>query len=80
MKKIDKPRPSIIRTSPLLIQVCVPEEWNNEQIVEFANTKHPAGTSNGWMVVKDGHDLLSGDPERVRCAKYPNYIHVLLAC
>lgn len=80
MKEKDKPQPSIIRTSLLTIQVCIPETWNDEQIIEYVNTTYPSGTKNGWMIVKEGDDLLAGHNERVRCSQYSNYVHVLLTC
>ncbi len=44
MKEKGKPQPSIIRTSFLTIQVCIPETWNDEQIIDYGNKTYPSGT------------------------------------
>lgn len=62
------------------MQVCVPEDWTDEQIVEFANTTNPTGMRTGWAIRKEGDRLLIGDPERNPCAGREKHIHVMLDC
>jgi predicted house-cleaning NTP pyrophosphatase (Maf/HAM1 superfamily) len=48
----------------LSIQVCVPSEWTDEEIIAFAERKSPCGTAGGWQIRRAGSELLKGDPER----------------
>lgn len=78
-----EPDPKVIRESLLGLQVCVPEDWNDEEVKHFANRMVPVGTINGsWHICKEGeHDnLLGGCPERNPCDKRKGYVHVLLHC
>lgn len=70
--------PAILRASLLDMQVCVPIEWTDEEIEEFAETENPSGTTNDWFVVKEGNKRLGGDPERSPCAKHSGFVHVRL--
>jgi len=65
----------ILRIGMLAMQVCVPEEWGDDTIEEYANDANPAGTMHGWTVRKDGPD-----PYRVTCQHNVDYIHVVLIC
>ena len=60
------------------MQVCVPKEWTDEQVIEFAEQKYPCGTTNGWQVRREGDEALAGSPERVECAQDPNSVHIML--
>ncbi len=76
----NKAEPKVIMYKLFDLQVCVPGQWTDEDIKRFANTTTPAGTSNGWMVMKSGHKYLGGDPERVPCAQRHGCVHVRLEC
>ncbi len=65
---------SLIRTTPLACQVCVPKEWTDEQIVKFANEENPAGTENGWKIRQ------LGETTRVTCLDDEKFIHAVLEC
>ena len=60
------------------MQVCVPKDWTDEQVIEFAEQKYPCGTTNGWHIRREGHELLSGSPERVQCAQDQSSVHIML--
>lgn len=72
--------PQIVRTGALDMQVCVPIEWSDDEIVSFANLENPAGTENGWHIRTDP-ELLAGCPVRNPCGIYhATKAHVTLDC
>lgn len=75
--------PQVARTSALCMQVCVPAEFTDKQVVEFANNANPAGTQNGWIIRKQGNPALAGDNERVSCQgmnSRKDCVHIILDC
>jgi hypothetical protein len=60
------------------MQVCVPEDWDDESVKSFAGRENPCGTENGWFIRKEGDEGLAGDPERQPCASRPGYVHIML--
>lgn len=70
--------PTVVEHGLLGMQVCVPKEWSDDQVVEFAEGEHPSGTKSGWCVVKEGDLFLAGDPERAQCEAYLDYCHIAL--
>lgn len=68
----------VIRNGIFSMQVCVPGDFTDEQITNFANTENPCGTKRGWAVRKEGHELIAGDAERVKCSLIDNCVHVML--
>ena len=76
-------KPEVTKTSALSMQVCVPEEWTDDQVTAFANERNPAGTTLGWGIRRAGDPALGGDPERVSCSgadSRSGYVHVMLDC
>lgn len=73
----------VTRSHLLDMQVCVPSDWTDEQVIEFANRKNPAGTTHGWFITKEGDEVLQDSHERVQCSG-PNgregFVHVMLHC
>jgi hypothetical protein len=69
----------VVRIGFLDMQVCVPEEWTDEQIIAFAESKNPCGTGLGWTVRTD-EALLAGCPARNPCSKSTRkgFVHVTL--
>jgi hypothetical protein len=63
--------PMVTRVKVLSMQVCVPKDWNDDQVVNFAEKENPCGTTAGWVIVK-------GNDERVQCAERPTFVHVVL--
>lgn len=70
--------PEVVRTGFLDMQVCVPKTWSDEQAVEFLESEHPCGTKNGWVIRREGSDLLSGSPERAQCCDKSEFVHIIL--
>ena len=68
----------ITRMCAFDMQVCVPADWGDDQIKNFADLNNPCGTVNGWFIRKEGDKALAGAPERVRCAVRSGYVHVML--
>ena len=60
------------------MQVCVPDEWTDEQVKAFADTSNPAGTQNGWFIRRTGDKALMGHPERQTCANHSDMVHIML--
>lgn len=71
-------KPNLVRASLLDMQICVPKEYTDEQVIEAAELLNPSGTKNGWQIRKQGHEDLRGDDERVTCAKWDENVHVTL--
>lgn len=70
-------KPVVTRYGVLDCQVCVPKEWTDEQVVEFANALNSPGTDT-WHIRKQGDPALKGDSERVQCAERPGFVHIML--
>ena len=71
--------PEVTYTGVLDMQVCVPENYTDEQIIAFANEANPCGTTAGWAIRKQGSTLLAGQKERVACDDNPvNRVHIML--
>ncbi len=62
----------------LSIQVCVPNEMPDDQVVAFAEKEYPCGTENGWQIRREGNEALEGDPERVKCGERSGCVHTML--
>lgn len=71
-------QPEITRRGFLDMQVCVPDDWNDFQVEAFAEQKNPCGTSGGWGIRKEGDEALAGMPERNKCEKRENCVHIML--
>ena len=71
--------PHVTKYPLLRMQVCVPEDWTDEQIVEFASRECPMVTEgNKWAIRREGSPLLGVDQEREPCLGRTGYIHVTL--
>jgi len=60
------------------LQVCVPSDWTDDQVVDFAETQAPSGTEDGWKIRREDSPDLRGDPERVQCSKHSTHVHIML--
>ena len=69
---------SVTRTGPISMQVCVPTDWTDDQLVAFAERENPCGTQHGWQIRRQGHPDLQGAPERAPCAERKEHVHVML--
>ncbi|HTG26077.1 MAG TPA: hypothetical protein VK681_39130 [Reyranella sp.] len=70
----------VTQSGMLDMQVCVPTEWDDEAVKEFADREILAGTTHGWQVARQGHATLAGADERVPCAQREGFVHVRLVC
>lgn len=70
--------PQVARMGVLDMQVCVPKDWTDEQILEFAEKESPCGTECGWVIRKQGDKNLGGAEERVTCLDNADKVHVAL--
>lgn len=70
--------PEMIKMGALSCQVCVPQDWTDEQVVKFAEREYPCGTTCGWVICKEGHRLLGDSHERVPCVSNAGYVHIVL--
>lgn len=68
----------VTRQGILDMQVCVPKDWNDEQVTEFANYANECGTQNGWVIRRQGSEYLQGADERVTCEDRDGHVHVML--
>lgn len=71
-------KPEITRQGIFDMQVCVPKDWTDKQVINFANSENPSGLSHGWRIKKEGHEDLKGDPERVQCDQRQEFVHIML--
>ena len=60
------------------MQVCVPKDWTDDQVEEFAERENPCGTENGWFIRRQGDKALGGDDERTQCEEDPSCVHIML--
>ena len=60
------------------MQVCVPKEFTDEEVVEFANKENPCGTERGWQIRREGSESLCGEPERMECSDNNSFCHIML--
>lgn len=68
----------ITRRGAFDCQVCVPHDWTDEQVKDFANRENLCGTEHGWHIRREGDKALAGDPERVKCEGRPGHVHIML--
>lgn len=78
-------QPVVVKFSTLLLQVCVPDNYTDEQIVEYAEQTLPRDTAKRWKIVREGDSKLGkcnacdrGYAEREPCEERPDCVHVLL--
>lgn len=62
------------------MQVCVPADWTDEQVEEFANRENLAGTTNGWKMRPADSPYQAGAPVRVQCSQNADNVHIMLEC
>lgn len=72
--------PQVTKFGILDMQVCVPEDFTDDQAIAFAEREYPSGTA-GWKVRKTGDPALLGADERVKCSGQngrEGYVHIML--
>ena len=75
---ITSEKPEITKMGVLDMQVCVPEDWTDEQVKEFADRENLCGTDHGWQIRRTGDKYLAGANERVRCQGRMGFVHIML--
>lgn len=68
----------VTRRGLLDMQVCVPKESTDEEVLAFAEEQNPCGTQNGWSIRRQGSKFLSGCDERVQCVDHEDCVHIML--
>lgn len=71
-------RAQVTKIGALDMQVCVPKNWSDKQVIEFAEKENPCGTTAGWGIRREGNKFLNGAKERVECADREEFIHIML--
>ena len=71
-------KPEITRRGALDCQACVPTDWSDKQVLEFAAKENPCGTENGWFIRKEGDEALQGASERYPCEGREGFVHIML--
>ena len=73
-------KPEVTKHGILAMQVCVPKDWTDAQVLEFAESQYPCGTQAGWQIRKQGNPLLNGCDERVVCdqGERKDFVHIML--
>lgn len=67
----------VTKISLFVCQVCVPVDYTDEQATAFAEMQNPCGTTHGWIMRKDGDELLDRAIERVKCASREGHVHIM---
>ena len=70
--------PQVTQLGALSMQVCVPDNYTDDQAISFAEQEYPCGTINGWFIRREGDESLSGCHERVSCEGRPGFVHIML--
>lgn len=78
LESINMSNPEVVIVGVFDMQVCVPADWTDEQVVEFAEAHNPSGTENGWHIRKQNDKLLAGYDERVKCSDDFQKVHIML--
>lgn len=68
--------PVVTRLGALDAQVCVPEDWTDEQIIQFFKQAESCCTEPA--IRKEGDRMLGGAPERNPCDTRAGFVHVVL--
>ena len=68
----------VTKRGALDMQVCVPKEWTDEQVKEFADRESLCGTEHGWHIRRLGDPALAGAQERSPCESAHVNVHIML--
>lgn len=67
----------VTKRGALDMQVCVPADWSDERVKEFADRENLCGTENGWSI-RRSDEFLDGVPERNPCQGRAGHVHIML--
>lgn len=68
----------VTKKGALDMQVCVPESWDDQQVINFGELHNPCGTACGWRIREQGDKYLDGKDERVNCDDRKGFVHIML--
>lgn len=68
----------VISMGALDMQVCVPADSTDAEVIAFAEQENPCGTEYSWAIRRQGDVLLKGDAERVPCRDRAGHVHIML--
>jgi hypothetical protein len=71
-------RAEITKRGALDMQVCVPENWTDEDVKKFADENNRCGTEHGWQIRREGDPAPKGCAERVQCESRRGHVHIML--
>ena len=71
------PKPCVIKFGRCESQVCVPSEWTDRQIEEFANRVYPQPAGGGWGIRKNTR-LMAAIPLRNLSSAPQGFVRVTL--
>ena len=60
------------------LQVCVPQDWTDDEAEGFANRENECGTTKGWTMRRNGSSALQGASERVTCEGRAGFVHIMM--
>ena len=69
--------PQVTHAGIFSCQVCVPATYTDDEAKDFLESQCPCGTTNGWVIRKDGDENLGGAPERVPCDSRAGFVHIM---
>jgi hypothetical protein len=74
----------VTQIGALDIQVCVPQDWTDEQVNIFVKAYCPR-ISMGWSIRRQGWSFCAPGnyklvlaPERAPCSERPGFVHIML--
>ena len=70
--------PEVTRRGMFDMQVCVPADWTDDQVVAFAGREYECGTEHGWSIRRQGDNALQGADERIACRDRTGFVHIML--
>ena len=70
----------MLRAGAFTCAVCVPKAWDDERVIDFAESNYPCGTTNGWQIAKPGGFFVGDSEVCIQCPDDENRHHLLLDC
>lgn len=69
-----------IKRANTRMQVCVPQNWTDTEVIAYANKTNPSFTKNGWAIRTPEDPAQQGRPVRVQCVERAACVHIVLKC
>lgn len=68
----------VTRRGFLDMQVCVPVNMTDDEVIAFAEQEYPAGTKAGWQIRRQADYTIPNQLERAPCDLWPGHVHITL--